>query len=130
VLSLGAASQVSLRILRKSSNSRQTVSMESAYSFLVVQKRRLNREVSYGSNCPHSCNDSHLDSCFLSSKAERLQTEIKSSWSGAGAFLDSITSLGLWLFARKPGQAHSTLQGGVTRCATIQQERRIDAPIQ
>ena len=94
MLSLGAASQVSLRILRKSSNSRQTVSMESAYSFLVVQKRRLNREVSYGSNCPHSCNDSHLDSCFLSSKAERLQTEIKSSWSGAGAFLDSINFAG------------------------------------
>lgn len=76
------------------SNTRQTVCTESAYSFQVSENGDSNGEVSYGSNCPHFCNDSHLDSCFLSSKAERLQTEIKSSWSGAGAFLDSINFAG------------------------------------
>jgi hypothetical protein len=45
----------------------------------MVDSTRLNREVSYGGNCAPGGNDSDLGSYFLSSKAERLQTEVKLS---------------------------------------------------
>jgi hypothetical protein len=68
-----------LTILRKSYNSRQT-SLPSRPIVLNGQSGRLNltREVLHGGNCAPGGNDSHLGCYFLSSKAERGQTEVRS----------------------------------------------------